>query len=157
MGFRYIDLRYPLGYCAPGLRIRALTQCPGLRFCFRLPRPHPFGLQVVYFQEASVPSCNRSGYLSAFRVIRVSMGAGLLLLTGSQLSRVKADDWLPISQEELRMTSEPKAPGAAAIILYRQVDRDDVGSKETNYLRMKILTEEGRKIRRLRDPDGFPG
>jgi hypothetical protein len=53
----------------------------------------------------------------------------------------------PISPEELKMTSEPLAPGAPAIILYRQVDRDDNGrtSHEDNYLRIKILTEEGRK------------
>jgi Domain of Unknown Function with PDB structure (DUF3857) len=53
----------------------------------------------------------------------------------------------PISPEELKMTSEPLAPGAQAIILYRQVDRDDNGrtSHEDNYVRIKILTEEGRK------------
>ncbi len=45
------------------------------------------------------------------------------------------------------MKSEPLAPGAPAIILYRQVDRDDNGrtSHEDNYYRIKILTEEGRK------------
>jgi hypothetical protein len=53
----------------------------------------------------------------------------------------------PVSQDELKMTSEPAAPGAAAVILYRQVDVDDNGqtSHEDNYLRIKILTEEGRK------------
>jgi hypothetical protein len=53
----------------------------------------------------------------------------------------------PVSQEELKMTSEPLAPGAAAIILYREVDRDDNihTPHEDNYLRIKILTEEGRK------------
>jgi hypothetical protein len=53
----------------------------------------------------------------------------------------------PISPEELKMTSEPQAPGAPAIILFRQVDRDDNGrtSHEDNYFRIKILTEEGRK------------
>jgi Domain of Unknown Function with PDB structure (DUF3857) len=53
----------------------------------------------------------------------------------------------PVSPEELKMTSEPKAPAAPAIILYRQVDRDDNGttSHEDNYVRIKILTEEGRK------------
>jgi hypothetical protein len=59
---------------------------------------------------------------------------------------VRAEDWLPISPEELRMTSEPHAPGAPAILLYRQVDRDDNGPTETNYARIKILTEEGRKF-----------
>jgi len=43
------------------------------------------------------------------------------------------------------MTSEPKALGAPAIFLYRQVDRDDNGASEAVYARIKILTEEGRK------------
>src|SRR5580692_813061 len=53
----------------------------------------------------------------------------------------------PVNPDELKMTGDPKAPGAPAIILYRQVDRDDNGrtSHEDNYYRVKILTEEGRK------------
>jgi hypothetical protein len=53
----------------------------------------------------------------------------------------------PVSPAELKITSEPLAPGAPAVILYRQVDRDDNGrtSHEDDYLRIKILTEEGRK------------
>jgi len=45
------------------------------------------------------------------------------------------------------MTSEPHAPGAAAVILFREVNRDDNGttSHQDNYMRIKILTEEGRK------------
>jgi len=43
------------------------------------------------------------------------------------------------------MTSEPKAPGAPAIYLYRQVDRNDNAPNEYDYARIKILTEEGRK------------
>ena len=44
------------------------------------------------------------------------------------------------------MTSEPAAPGAAAIILYRQVDRDDDrrSGHQDNYFRIKILTDAGR-------------
>jgi hypothetical protein len=67
----------------------------------------------------------------------------------------------PVSQEELKMTSEPLAPGAPAIILYREVYRDDYGRTghggavfitspgriatryEENYFRIKILTEAG--------------
>ena len=53
----------------------------------------------------------------------------------------------PVSTEELKMTREPQAPEANAIILYRQVDRDDNGSisKEENYVRIKVLKEDGRK------------
>jgi len=52
------------------------------------------------------------------------------------------------------MTSEPLAPGAPAIILYRQVDRDDNGqtSHEDDYFRIKILTEEGRKFANVEVP-----
>jgi hypothetical protein len=65
-----------------------------------------------------------------------------------------ADEWQPITPEELKMTSEPLAPGAAAIYLYRQVDRNDSGraATEYNYLRIKILTEEGRKYANIEVP-----
>jgi len=45
------------------------------------------------------------------------------------------------------MTSEAKAPGASAVILFREVDRDDneLSAYEDEYVRVKILTEEGRK------------
>jgi len=53
----------------------------------------------------------------------------------------------PVSPDELKMTTEPKAAGAPAIILFREVDRDDRGrtAHEDVYFRIKILTEEGRK------------
>ena len=60
---------------------------------------------------------------------------------------VWALNFQPVSPAELKMTSEPKAPGAPAIILFREVDRDDRGqtAHEDVYFRIKILTEEGRK------------
>jgi hypothetical protein len=57
------------------------------------------------------------------------------------------DDWLPIDPADLKMTSDPQAPGAPAVFLYRQVDRDDSGgvaTTERDYQRVKILTEAGR-------------
>jgi len=74
----------------------------------------------------------------------------LALCTGTLSAR--ADDWLPISPDELKMRSELQAPGAPAILLYRQVDRDDNGPMETNYARIKILTEEGRKFADIEIP-----
>jgi hypothetical protein len=70
------------------------------------------------------------------------------------ISIVSADEWLPVSQEELKMTSVPEAPGAPAVILYRQVDRDDNAKtgNEQNYVRIKILTEEGRKYANVEIP-----
>jgi Domain of Unknown Function with PDB structure (DUF3857)/Transglutaminase-like superfamily len=68
-----------------------------------------------------------------------------LVLFGALGGRAQADDWLPVTPAELQMTAEPKAPGAAAVYLYRQVDRDDVNFLERHYLRIKVLTDAGRK------------
>ena len=76
-------------------------------------------------------------------LVAVSLGAAAYFVSHSE-----ADEWLPISPEELKMTSVPEAPGAPAVILYRQVDRDDSNfhiPHEYNYVREKVLTEEGRK------------
>ncbi len=57
----------------------------------------------------------------------------------------------PVSADELKMTGEPQAPGAHAVILYRQIDRDDnrFTPHEDDYIRIKVLTEEGRKYGNL--------
>ena len=77
-----------------------------------------------------------------------------ILLVGAMLRRggqVSGDEWMPILPEELKMTSMPEAPGAPAVFLYRQVDRNDLGiqrgrgATEYNYVRIKVFTEEGRK------------
>jgi hypothetical protein len=76
----------------------------------------------------------------------------VVILLAAALQRTRqvsaGEGFQPISPEELKMTSELQAPGAPAIILFRQVDRDDNGrtSHEYNYLRIKILKEEGRKF-----------
>ncbi len=50
-----------------------------------------------------------------------------------------------ISPAELQMTSEPLAPGAPAVILQRRVDRNDELAQQNDYVRIKVLTEAGRK------------
>jgi Domain of Unknown Function with PDB structure (DUF3857) len=71
---------------------------------------------------------------------------GLICLLAARRAQA-GPGFQPPSQEELKMTSEPMAPGVPAIILFRQVDRDDNvhTPHEDNYFRIKILTEEGRK------------
>jgi len=78
----------------------------------------------------------------------------LLGVSAYRSCTVVGDEWQPITQEELTMTSEPKAPGAPAIYLYRQVDRKDLGrgNTEFNYVRIKILKEEGRKYANVEIP-----
>jgi hypothetical protein len=73
--------------------------------------------------------------------------AVILLSAGMwKAGTASGDEWQPISQEELKMTSMPEAPGAPAVYLYRQVDRNDSSraASEYNYVRIKVLTEEGR-------------
>ena len=66
---------------------------------------------------------------------------------------VSGDEWKPISPEELKITSVPEAPGAPAVILYREVNRDDGRTAhEDNYVRIKILTDEGRKYANVEIP-----
>jgi len=69
----------------------------------------------------------------------------LVLFVLGTAAAFAGDDWQAILPEDLKVTSEPKAPGAPAIYLYRQVDRDDKAGHEINYARIKILTEDGRK------------
>jgi hypothetical protein len=84
-------------------------------------------------------------FLRRLAPLAVVLCAFLMYFAGP--GAVSGDEWQPITPEELKMTSLPEAPGAPAVILYRQVDRDDnarTGS-EYNYIRIKVLTEEGRK------------
>ena len=78
---------------------------------------------------------------------------GLLLIPDHAVN-AGSDDWLPVDPADLKMTGDPLAPGAPAIYLYRQVDRDDRGlaQSERNYIRVKILTEEGRKYANVEIP-----
>jgi len=87
--------------------------------------------------------------MPSLRPLRLRLSLRVLIV-GSILTLSTASwavGFQPVSEEELKMTSEPKAPGAPAIILFRQVDRDDNAytGHEDVYLRIKILTEEGRK------------
>ena len=79
--------------------------------------------------------------------------AALLLVAGGA-SPAGAQGFQPVNPDELKMTSEPLAPGAPAIILYRQVDRDDTGNTahENTYLRIKVLKDEGRKYADIEIP-----
>lgn len=42
------------------------------------------------------------------------------------------------------MTSEPLAPGAGAIVLYREIEQDDTQGYADYYYRVKILTDDGK-------------
>jgi hypothetical protein len=69
-------------------------------------------------------------------------------------SASSAASFRPVNPDELKMASEPAAPGAPAVILYREVYRDDSGRvhHEEDYFRIKILTDEGRKYADIEIP-----
>jgi hypothetical protein len=102
--------------------------------------------------------------LKASRSISIGKSAkklsiAVLLLLGISWWAVPvraSEEFQPVSSDELKMTSEPLAAGAPAIILQRRVDRDDNAgfgvARENNYLRIKILTEEGRKYGNVEIP-----
>jgi hypothetical protein len=93
--------------------------------------------------------------ISSQRLLSGILAAAILALVAMACTPVMdADDWLPISPEELKMTADPKAPGAPAIYLYREVDRNDAryGGTERNYVRVKILTEAGREYANIEIP-----
>jgi len=80
------------------------------------------------------------------------LGALAALLSLALAMPARAEDWQPISPEDLQMKGEPKAPKAPAIFLYRQVDRDDANSSESIYSRLKVLTDEGRQYANVEIP-----
>jgi hypothetical protein len=48
--------------------------------------------------------------------------------------------------EELKMTADPMAPGAAAVYLYREAITDDANHFVSFYARIKVLAEKGREM-----------
>jgi hypothetical protein len=48
--------------------------------------------------------------------------------------------------EELKMAADPKAPGAAAVYLYREEVTDDTVHTYSFYERIKVLTEKGKEL-----------
>jgi hypothetical protein len=81
-----------------------------------------------------------------------------LLLSALLLSLLAA---LPLSgwaqfhdptKEELAMTADPKAPGAAAVYLYYEERTDDELHYHSVYARIKVLTEKGKELATVNVP-----
>jgi hypothetical protein len=49
------------------------------------------------------------------------------------------------TKEELQMTTDPKAPGASAVFLYREEVTDNANHFVSEYARIKVLTEAGKE------------
>ena len=81
----------------------------------------------------------------------------VFLLTIATVSRVAHAQFPPVPKEELTMTADPKAPGAAAVYLYREETEDDPHAFRTIYARIKVLTEAGKSaaVVHIRYPETF--
>ncbi len=58
----------------------------------------------------------------------------------------------PLSQTELLMKDNPNQPGAPALILYYAVQTDNTKATETHAIRIKVLTDEGKKYANIEIP-----
>ncbi|MGB0064607.1 MAG: hypothetical protein WBP85_09200, partial [Terracidiphilus sp.] len=58
----------------------------------------------------------------------------------------------PINPDELKMTSDPKAPGAEAEYLYYEEVDADVQHSFTYYARIKVFTEKGKEAATVEIP-----
>ena len=63
-----------------------------------------------------------------------------------------ATDWAPVDPAELQMRDLPEQPGAPAFVLFREeIDNDEQGFQSV-YMRIKVLSEAGRKYADVQIP-----
>jgi len=82
---------------------------------------------------------------------RILIPSLLLLAVFAYPARSAAQFQEP-TQEELKLTADPKAPGAAAMYLYREDITDQTDNSHTYYERIKVLTEKGKELATVRIP-----
>jgi hypothetical protein len=73
----------------------------------------------------------------------------LLILSSPLLLRAQFQEPTP---EELKMTSDPKAPGAVAVYLNVEEISDDQKHFQSFYARIKVLTEKGKELATVEIP-----
>jgi hypothetical protein len=93
------------------------------------------------------------------RLIRLAGSAILIVLLfafGWVGTSRAGSDWPPISPEDLAMKDNPASPGAHAMILNRELVIDESDPRrlvsETDYVRIKIFTAEGKKYADIEIP-----
>ncbi len=82
---------------------------------------------------------------------RIALVCSLCCLTFAFPSLLRAQFQAP-TKEELEMTSDPKAPGADAVYLYREEKTDDNLHYHSDYARIKVLSEKGKELATVRVP-----
>jgi len=77
-------------------------------------------------------------------LIQTSLFVVCLLLTVPELPGQVFDTWQPVPKDDLALKDNPANPGSSAMILERQIYTDDEKRIQTEWLRIKVLTEEGK-------------
>jgi hypothetical protein len=83
--------------------------------------------------------------------VRLALPCALLLLGGLFPTMVHAQFTAP-TDEELKMTADPKAPGADAEYLYLEDNTNGFDGYRTIYERIKVLKEKGKELATIRIP-----
>src|SRR5215469_5133103 len=78
--------------------------------------------------------------------MRSRVCAGLFLAACLASPFVARAQFQEPTKEELQMTADPKAPGAAAVYLYREDITDQTDSTHSFYERIKVLSEKGKEM-----------
>jgi len=77
--------------------------------------------------------------------VRIGLMAAMLSVFLACPHALRAEGgWTTPTAEELHMTAEPHAPGAAAIYLNRDITTDDLLHTFSVYIRIKVLTDAGK-------------
>lgn len=82
-----------------------------------------------------------------------ALSFSVLLFAGTGQLRAQArSPWPSILPEELALKDNPAKPGSAAMVLLREVNTDDTKANETQYIKIKVFKEEGKKFGNIEIP-----
>jgi hypothetical protein len=83
--------------------------------------------------------------ISVHRPLLAALATVTLAAFGLFTPLARGDQWIQPTAEELSMTTQPQVPGAAAVYLNREESTIDDQHLYTEYVRIKVLTEGGKK------------
>ena len=78
------------------------------------------------------------------RAIRIAIVRCLSLVLLAPMAPLVRAQWTAPTDEELKMTSQPEVPGAAAVYLFKEEISEDSLHMWSQYVRLKVLTEKGK-------------
>lgn len=77
-------------------------------------------------------------------LIQICLFTSCLLFAVPELPGQVPDTWQPVPKDDLALKDNPANPGSSAMILERQIYTDDEKRIQTEWLRIKVFTEEGK-------------